>query len=76
MAFLFTQVEGGFVILQLVALLTAGTRPDGRISEVLGEGTLLLTTVDVGRHPFTLALLVAVSRLGYRRADLVSNLSC
>ena len=76
MAFLFTQVEGGLVILQLVALLTAGTHPDGSITEVLGEATLLLATVDVGRRPFTLALLVAVSRLGYRRADLVSNFSC
>ena len=76
MAFLFTQVEGGLVILQLVALLTAGAHPDGSIAEVLGEATLLLATVDVGRRPFTLALLVAVSRLGYRRADLVSNFSC
>lgn len=64
------------VILQLVAVLTAGTCPDGRISEVLGEATLLLATVDVGRRPFTLALLVAVNRLGYRRANLISNLSC
>ena len=36
---------------------------------MLGEATLLLATVDVGRCPFTLALLVAVSRLDYRRAD-------
>ena len=75
MAFLFTQVEGGLVILQLVELLTARTCLDGRISEVLGEATLLLAMVDVGRCPFTLALLVAVNRLGYHRADLVSNFS-
>jgi len=54
----------------------AGTRLDGRITKVLGEATLLLAMVDVGRRPFTLALLVAVSRLGYRRADLASNFSC
>ena len=64
------------VILQLVALLTAGAHPDGSITEVLGEATLLLATVDVGRRPFTIALLVVVRFLGYRRADLVSNLSC
>ena len=76
MAFLFTQVEGGLVILQLVALLTAGAHPDGSITEVLGEATLLLATIDVGRRPFTIALLVVIRFLGYRRADLVSNFSC
>jgi hypothetical protein len=40
---------------------------------VLGEATLLLAMVDVGRRPLTLTLLVAVIYLGNYHADLVSN---